>query len=74
VWSTIGSSNLDWRSFMHNDEINAVVLGGEFATQMDVMFLADLAESEQVVLSEWRRRSVWLRVKERVARFGAYWL
>jgi cardiolipin synthase A/B len=74
VWSTIGSSNLDWRSFMHNDEINAVVLGGEFATQMDAMFLADLAESEQVVLSEWRRRSVWLRVKERVARFGAYWL
>jgi cardiolipin synthase A/B len=31
VWSTIGSSNLDWRSFLHNDEINAVVLGGEFA-------------------------------------------
>lgn len=74
VWATIGSSNLDWRSFMHNDEINAVVLGGEFATQMDAMFVADLAESEQVLLSEWRRRSLWLRVKERLARFGAYWL
>jgi cardiolipin synthase len=74
VWSSIGSSNLDWRSFLHNDEINAVVLGGEFAAQMDAMFTADLAESEQILLGEWRRRSWWLRIKERVARLGAYWL
>lgn len=74
VWSTIGSSNLDWRSFVHNDEINAVVLGAEFAAQMDAMFTADLAESEQIQLGEWRRRSLWLRLKERLARLGAYWL
>ena len=74
VWSTIGSSNLDWRSFQHNDEINAVVLGVEFATQMDAMFAADLAESEQIVLGEWKHRSWGLRIKERVARLGAYWL
>jgi cardiolipin synthase len=74
VWSSIGSSNLDLRSFLHNDEINAVVLGGEFAAQMDAMFAADLAESEQILLGEWRRRSWWLRIKERVARLGAYWL
>jgi cardiolipin synthase A/B len=74
VWSTIGSSNLDVRSFLHNDEINAVVLGGEFAMQMEVMFAADLAESEQILLRDWRRRSLWLRVKERVARIGAYYL
>jgi cardiolipin synthase A/B len=74
AWSTIGSSNLDLRSFLHNDEINAVILGGEFAAQMDTMFAADLAESEQILLGEWRRRSLWLRVKERVARIGAYYL
>lgn len=74
VWSTIGSSNLDVRSFLHNDEINAVVLGGEFAAQMDAMFVADVAESEQILLAEWRRRSLWLRIKERIARLGAYWL
>ncbi|WP_206202611.1 phospholipase D-like domain-containing protein [Thioalkalivibrio sp. XN279] len=74
VWSTIGSSNLDLRSFLHNDEINAVVLGGEFAGQMDAMFAADLAESEEILLAEWRRRSVWLRIKERFARVVAYWL
>ena len=43
VWSTIGSTNLDWRSFLHNDEINAVVLGRGFATQMETMFADDVA-------------------------------
>jgi cardiolipin synthase A/B len=74
VWSTVGSSNLDWRSFLHNDEINAVILGREFAAQMRAMFEADLAESETIVLETWRRRSWWLRIKETVARLGAYWL
>jgi cardiolipin synthase A/B len=74
VWTTIGSSNLDWRSFVHNDEVNAVVLSADFATRMDAMFAADVAESEQILLAEWQRRSWWLRIKERIARLGAYWL
>lgn len=74
VWSTIGSTNLDWRSFLHNDEINAVVLGRGFAAQMDAMFTADVQESNAIVLKEWRRRSWALRIKEQAARLGAYWL
>lgn len=31
VWSCVGFTNLDWRSFLNNEEINAVVLGREFA-------------------------------------------
>lgn len=31
IWSTVGTSNLDYRSFLHNDEINAVILGRRFA-------------------------------------------
>lgn len=74
VWSTIGSTNLDWRSFLHNDEINAVILGREFAAQMDAMFAEDLAHSDPIELAAWQRRSVFLRIKERTARIGAYWL
>ncbi len=74
VWSTIGSTNLDWRSFLHNDEINAVILGRGFAAQMEVMFTQDLAESDPIVLDRWRHRSWMNRVKEWTARFGAYWL
>jgi len=74
VWSTIGSTNLDWRSFLHNDEINAVILGREFAQQMNKMFTGDLAESQEILITNWRKRSWMNRLKERVARLGAYWL
>lgn len=74
VWSTIGSTNLDWRSFLHNDEINAVILGRGFAAQMDAMFAQDLRESRKIALDQWQRRSPLLRLKERAARIGAYWL
>lgn len=74
VWSTIGSTNMDWRSFLHNDELNAVVLGRGFAAQMDAMFAADVAQSNEVVLEKWRHRSWMMRLKERIARIGAYWL
>ena len=74
VWSTIGSTNLDWRSFLHNDEINAVILGRGFAAQMEAMFAADLTESDEITLNRWQHRSLMLRLKERTARLGAYWL
>jgi len=74
VWSTIGSTNLDWRSFLHNDEINAVILGRGFAAQMDAMFAQDLKESQEITLDQWKHRSWMLRLKEQMARLGAYWL
>lgn len=74
VWSTVGSTNLDWRSFLHNDEINAVVIGRAFATQMEAMFEQDLRESETMDLVTWRRRSLFERCKEQLALIGAYWL
>jgi cardiolipin synthase A/B len=74
VWCTIGSSNLDWRSYLHNDEVNAMILGRTFADEVRTMFDADLEESEQIRLQRWRRRSLWKRLKERLARLGAYWL
>ncbi len=74
VWSSVGSSNLDWRSFLHNDEVEAVVLGTEFGNQMLKMFEQDLAASQQVTLTQWESRSLLLRVKESAARLWAYWL
>jgi cardiolipin synthase len=74
VWSTVGSTNLDWRSFLHNYELNAVVLGSEFGAQLQRMFDADLAASQQITLTEWKRRSLTLRVQELFARAWEYWL
>ena len=71
VWSTVGSTNLDWRSFLDNDEVNAVVLGRDFAGQMLAMFARDLETSEAIDLERWERRSLSLRLKEWMARvFG----
>jgi len=74
VWSTVGSTNLDWRSFLHNYELDAVVLGADFGRQMQAMFDADLAASEAITLEAWRRRPVDLWLKERFSRLWAYWL
>jgi cardiolipin synthase len=74
VWSTIGSTNLDWRSFLHNDEVNAAILGRDFSRQMDAMFARDLAESDAIDLERWEQRSLILRLKEGAARIAEYWL
>ena len=74
VWSTIGSTNLDWRSFTNNQEINAVVLGQGFGEQMQTLFEKDLESSKQITLEDWRNRSVSVRIKERFARFWARFL
>lgn len=74
VWSTVGSTNLDWRSRLHNDELNAAILGRDFSRQMDAMFAKDLAESDAIELDRWQRRSLLLRMQEWVARRLEYWL
>jgi cardiolipin synthase len=74
VWSTVGSTNLDWRSFLHNQEVNAVVLGTEFGDRMRAAFESDVAKSSEITLEQWRRRSIVVRIKERLARLWQYWL
>ena len=74
VWSTVGSTNLDWRSFLHNQELNAVVLGDEFGRRMRAAFEADLAASTQITLAQWEQRSLAMRVKEAFGRLWQYWL
>ena len=74
VWATIGSTNLDWRSFLHNHELNAVMLGADFGQQVQTMFDRDLAASDAIELAAWERRSPALRVQEWFGRLWEYWL
>jgi phosphatidylserine/phosphatidylglycerophosphate/cardiolipin synthase-like enzyme len=46
----VGSTNLDWRSFLHNQELTAVILGSEFGAKMHAAFERDLAASDQLTL------------------------
>ncbi|TDU31141.1 cardiolipin synthase [Panacagrimonas perspica] len=74
LWSTVGSANLDWRSMLHNNEANAVIVDRAFARQMNRMFEDDIAVSVAFERRRWRRRSWWLRAQEFVSRLMAYFL
>jgi cardiolipin synthase len=74
LWATVGSSNFDIRSFMHNSEINVIVLGDPFGRTMESAFQEDIRNSREVKLEDWERRSPAERVKEWGARRLAYYL
>jgi cardiolipin synthase len=64
VWSTVGSTNMDFLSLLNNDEVNAVILSHEFAVEMEKMFVRDLANSRQIQLDEWEERPLSQRIRE----------
>ena len=74
VWSTVGSSNLDYLSFIHNDEANATIIGHAFAREMERMFESDLANAREVTLDAWRERPIRDRVLQSLASKLKYWI
>ena len=74
VWSTVGSTNLDYWSLLSDDEVNAVVLNREFAVEMERMFADDLAQSDQIHGDTWRKRSLWQKIKESFAHLFSRWM
>ena len=67
IWTTVGSSNFDDRSFRLNDEVNVNIYDAGIAAQMEAMFEEDLAQSEEITLRPWLRRPRFARVKEAIA-------
>ena len=74
VWSTVGSTNMDFLSLLSNDEVNAVILSREFAVEMEQMFVRDLADSTQIQGNEWGKRPLFQKVRERLAHIFSRWL
>jgi len=66
VWSTIGSSNFDDRSFRLNDEVNVNVYDEGIAGQMEAMFREDLLRSEEITQRKWLRRPRFEKLKEKL--------
>lgn len=56
-WAVIGTTNIDNRSFEHNDEVNVVLHGGTAPRRLRADFDGDLALSDEVTLSSWQARS-----------------
>src|SRR3989339_65738 len=64
VWSTVGSTNMDYLSLLSNDEVNAVILSHAFADEMEKMFVRDISNSRQIRLDEWEKRPLFQRIRE----------
>ncbi len=67
VWATIGSTNLDNRSFAANDELNVIVYNRDVAQRLERVFLDDLAQSRRVTLEDWKNRGITAKLLETLA-------
>lgn len=74
IVSTVGSANLDMRSFIHNNEANAIVASRDFGKIMESTFERDLKASRELKLDDWRSRGLLPRFKEAGSRLFSYWL
>ena len=64
VWVSVGSANLDARSFRLNDEANLNVYSPSFAAEQIAVFEDDKSKSNLVSFSQWKKRSIWKQIKE----------
>ncbi len=69
--STVGSTNVDFRSFEHNFEVNAFIYDKDTALQMKEIFLTDQHSCKQVVLNIWEKRPWYNKVAESITRLLA---
>jgi cardiolipin synthase len=67
VWTSVGSTNFDPRSFRLNDEANLNVYDRDFAARQIADFENDLKQSRRVTLEEWQARPWHEKLKEKLA-------
>jgi cardiolipin synthase len=66
--STIGSTNLDFRSFEYNFEINTFIYNEEIASRLKNLFLEDEDQCERIMLNNWEKRPLSVRFIESMVR------
>jgi len=64
AWATIGSTNLDTRSFALNEEVNLVVYSPDVAVRLEQVFADDLGYAHRLDPRTWRERGVVDRLLE----------
>jgi cardiolipin synthase len=62
VWSVLGTTNIDNRSFEHNDEVNLALLDHAVAARLLQDYERDIRDSREVTLDAWRRRPRWEKI------------
>lgn len=66
--SSVGTANIDVRSFKLNFEVNAFIYDEEIAVKLTEAFFDDIKVSRILTQSEYGKRSLWIRIKESISR------
>ena len=61
-WSVIGTTNMDNRSFEHNDEVNVAMRDRSVAGRLLADYERDLIDSTEITLAAWRTRPLWEKI------------
>ena len=69
--SSVGTANMDFRSFEQNLEVNALIYDRDVNARLSAQFHEDLKQSEKLTLMAWSKRSKKERVMESFARVFA---
>jgi cardiolipin synthase len=62
LWAVLGTTNIDNRSFEHNDEINVGLRDTAVAARLLEDYERDLHDSREVTADDWRRRPLWEKI------------
>ena len=74
TWTAVGSSNLDRRSVVFNNEVDAVILGHDTAEQVESLLRRYMGVATRINLAAWKDRPLSEREQEWQARIWQYWM
>ena len=66
-FSTIGTSNFDFRSFETNFEANAFIYSRDFTKELESHFIEDQKNSREIKSNQWRKRPLLNKIREALA-------
>ncbi len=66
--ASVGTANMDIRSFRLNFEINAIIYDAKTTQKLEDIFFMDMGKSEELTLYDYEKRSMKIRIKEQVSR------
>ena len=67
LWAVLGTTNLDNRSFEHNDEVNVAFRDASVTARVASDLQADLKQCREITLDAWRKRPLWEKLIGTVA-------
>jgi len=67
IWTVLGTTNFDNRSFEHNDEVNVAIRDDQISARLTSDFQRDLESCEEVTLETWNRRPLFEKLVEPIA-------